>query len=129
MIDAVHYIVQAEHAKEVWKHRDHETKERYRQLAIASIEAAKLARKLTIWFPPPWDTPSAASMGPFITHLVEFAVCGLYETSVVDRDVSTRLARAMLDRLHADLQADGKSVSDALVGQLAWLALGRLETV
>jgi hypothetical protein len=46
-------IVQAENAKDAWKERDQETQERYRKLALSAVAAARLAKQIAIWFPPP----------------------------------------------------------------------------
>jgi hypothetical protein len=118
--------VQAENAKSAWKERDQETQERYRKLALSAVAAARLAKQIATWFPPPWNDDSpAAAFRPLVVSLVEYAICGFHESSQVDRDVATRLARAMLDCFYDDLRAAGKRISAELVGELVWLALGR----
>jgi hypothetical protein len=121
LLATVNGIVQAENAKDAWKTRDPATNQRYEDLARSAVRAAELAQQIATWFPPPWDENTRSLLMP----LVEWAVCGLEETSSVDRDFAIQLAARMIAQLREDLKAAGKRMPYALIAELATLAVGR----
>ena len=121
LLATIHRIVQAENAKDAWKTRDPETTQRYEDLARSAVRAAELAKQIATRFPPPWDENTRSLLMP----LVEWAVCGLKETSTVDRDFAIKLAAAMIAQLREDLRAAGKRMPFELIAEFATLAAGR----
>jgi hypothetical protein len=122
-VTTINHIVQAEHAKEAWKHRDPATHRRYRDLARSAIRAATLAKQIATQFPLPWDE----NTGRFLALLVEWAVSGLHETSHVDKDLATSLAAAMIEQFRDNLEAEGHRMPFELIARVATLAAGRSE--
>jgi hypothetical protein len=115
-------VARAEEAKLAWNPKL--SRRQYLRLSRTSSDAARLANRISVLFPPPWEG-SRGPIGDLVRGLRDYAERVLRATIASDNDIAFWTAHYSIRELRRRTRRASGKVSWELLADLVWLASGK----